>query len=196
MTQNQTSAEALVTMFASNDLPGDTPATRLNVILNATGSDSYLHFAIPYDDSGFPESLQDGSLWLSSSNQVGHFLTATDMAYSSSNESSDQFFLTLITGHEMSGDASYNTGSAANIKQIMLGASHPDAPSLFLQGGDETFGKILSEGDFSGDRTGNSMPDLRLSRLGWDFGKLTQLGAFASTDQQALFLRLSLGLYP
>ena len=91
MTQNQTSAEALVTMFASNDLPGDTPATRLNVILNATGSDSYLHFAIPYDDSGFPESLQDGSLWLSSSNQVGHFLTATDMAYSSSNESSDQF---------------------------------------------------------------------------------------------------------
>jgi hypothetical protein len=66
---------------------------------------------------------------------------------------------------------------------------HPEAQDMFKQGGDVNYQAILNMGDAGTNRYGNSMEDLRLSGLGWNFGKLTQSGAFTSVAQQIQWLQ-------
>lgn len=59
------------------------------------------------------------------------------------------------------------------------GALRPGARSLFLEmmNHDDKAFQIYMGGHLLGDRSGNSTAYLRLSKLGWDFGKLTQSGS-------------------
>jgi RHS repeat-associated protein len=167
-----TDADALVTMFTSDKIPGNTPVERLNVILDATSNGPFTHFAIPFGDSGFKNELRDP--WPDDSgNQVGHFLTAVDIGYNLDNPVG----LSAIVGHEM-----YSDDPAWSIPaQLRLGLTNPSARDLFTTGTDDAFQQILNSG--SGpleNRTGNSMEDLRLSYLGWTMGRLYRQGFFTS----------------
>jgi hypothetical protein len=158
------SAEALVTMFTTDKLPGSTPISRLNVILNATKSSSYSHFAVPFDDSGFKSDFKDP--YPGSSNQVGHFLTAVDISLNQNNV----LGRSAIVGHEMYPDIGTPSGVSGfvdNIFQIGVGLTPPNDRNLFSTGTDSSFQQIINDGfGPNGIRTGNSIQDLRLSYLG------------------------------
>jgi len=177
MTQNQTSAEALVTMFTSNDLPGDTPTTRLNVVLNATHSGPYSHFAIPYTDSGFKDEYID-PYPETSGNQVGHFLTAVDISLNQDNILGNS----AIVGHEMYpdfGGPSGASGLADNMIQIGFGLLSPKDRNLFSLGSDSGYKTIINDGwGPFGIRRGNSIEDLRLSHLGQIMANLYKDASF------------------
>jgi RHS repeat-associated protein len=183
---SSTSAEALVNLFGTDQMPGssDTPNSRFEAVMAATTSVPYLNFNVEFTDSGFKTDFQDP--WGdASNNQVGHFLTAANMAYNSEPGSSEEkFFLTLIVGHEIVGD---QKGFYAQWK---AGNDNPEAIDLFLSGTDVNFQKILDIGrDPWEDRRGNSIEDLRLSYQGWNFGRLTRNNYFPSRVQQAGWLR-------
>ncbi len=181
---NSTSdADALITMFISDTISGSDPKSRLETVLAGTENGPYQHFAVAFGDEGFQGQYQDGG------NQVGHFLSATDMAYNSDGPIADRLALTLITGHELHGDA--GIPFIQHSAQFVTGLLNPSANDLFLAGQDSGYQTIIGMGWTQNPayRTGNSVEDLRLSRAGWTFGKLTQNGYFSTRYDQADWLR-------
>jgi RHS repeat-associated protein len=181
-----TSADALVTMFASDGLPGDSAPQRFETILMATNSGTGQYFSGEFGDSGFRAELQDSGL-PGGGDQVGHFLQGAAMSYRSDNQFSDVVMLSLVTGHEIVGDAGASGPTRAynNLSQGIAGAN-PQAHRWFLEGTDDGFANILSLG--SGNRTGNSMQDLRLSYRAWLFGKMLQDGRLTNRSDAASWL--------
>jgi RHS repeat-associated protein len=180
-----TSADALITMFTTDALSGDTPQARFDTILEGTGSSAGQYFRGDFGDTGFQAELQDGG------DQVGHFVQGAALAYKSDNPVGEYGALSLIVGHEIVGDAGgpsgvYRTGN--NLRQFAAGATHLEAHDWFLEGTDTSLNNIYNLGDPSGNRTGNSMQDLRLSYRAWIFGKMLREGAFATRADAALWL--------
>ncbi len=176
-----TDADALVTMFTTDNLPGNTPTERLNVILDATSNGPFVHFEIDFGDSGFKDELRDP--WPDTSgNQVGHFLTAVDIGYNA-----DNYIGTgAIVGHEMYEDEHlWSTPT-----QLGIGWTSPSEQNLFTSGTDDAFQQILNNGwGPLENRTGNSMQDLRLSYLGWTMGKLYRQGFFTDNASVGRWLQ-------
>jgi hypothetical protein len=185
-----TSGDALVNLFTTTELPGDSAEERFEVILDATESGSGQNFAVNFGQSGLQDQFVDP--FPDSSYQVEHFLTASNLAYSSGNSSVNEYInLSLVTGHEMEGDQGFPF--AQHVVQGLLGMFNREAHNAFLNGTDEDFSYILGLGSNNPNyRYGNSIEDLRLSRLGWDFGRRMFNREFGSRDDAANWLRKNL----
>jgi hypothetical protein len=179
-----TSADALVTMFATDRLAGDTPQARVETILAGTDRGFGAQFAVNFDDSGFRPELQDGS------NQVGHFLTAVNFGYNNNTG----LGVPAMVGHEMYGDVQGPSGGGGplemfyNTVQVGKGLSNPQAQQWFLSGEEANFQNVLDLGWPAGTRNGNSLQDLRLSWLGWRFGQMIRNRDFENNADMAEWL--------
>jgi RHS repeat-associated protein len=172
---------ALVNLFTSDAIPGNTPQTRFDTIVAGTRDSSGTQFRVKFPEGGIQSQYDDVGLPGGGGN-VGHFIQGAAMAYKSS-AATDDFNLTLITGHEMIGDMGGPSGVVRvgnNIAQLAAGATHPDARNLFLEGTDTSLSKIFAMGNSTSNRTGNSLQDLRLSYQSWIFGKMLRNGQFAT----------------
>jgi hypothetical protein len=169
----QTALDWLIGLYENDNLPGNTAMDRTQCILNATsdgdglaqkvlkfvfgGDPPHSHFNsnLAPGDSGFDPNYQDSSMWPSSGNQDGHFLTALDLSlWANDNSESElgryvrgRFALASIIGHEMVGDyvggreaaPFIQTGVGLLSNWLTFGAVN----KWFLSGEDENFEKIV-----------------------------------------------------
>jgi len=175
-----TSGAALVNLFTTTMLSGNTPEARFKTVLDASESGYHQNFAAGFDDSGFKSQFVDP--YRGSSNQVAHFLTAANLSYSAGDSKANQYVaLSLITGHEMEGDQGFLF--VQHVVQGLNGLFRPQAHDAFLHGMDDDFNYILGLGSKNKSyRYGNSIEDLRVSRLGWEFGRKMFNKEFGSLD--------------
>lgn len=185
---------ALISLFSLDTLPGGSAASvvkypmasltpaqeRLEFILWMTHSGTRVHFTndFGFSDTGFNPAYQDSAIWRSSSNQVGHFLTAVHLGYDPFVD--DDTSIACIVGHENVADDAYggSYGSiSTNSKQCLNGLLDVDE---FVEAAvADTYGDyarrdcLLASILDSGweHREGNSPQDLLLSLKGWIFGK-------------------------
>ena len=179
------SGSALTYLMSDPNLPGDTARERMDWVLAVTRDDGMsgkTHFAMNFNDSGFRPELQDGHIWPSSSNQVGHFLTAVDIAISDNHALSWNCAL----GHEQYGDvggsaatgAFYaavqcaaggvgNRGDVHAFTDAIVQASAQDTPEGVRQVIDGMVSQI-----YVGDGQGNSEEDVRLTAYGALLGRI------------------------
>ena len=185
-----TSADALVNMFTTDLLSGNTAQERFETILTATENAPYQHFEINFNDSGFKIEFQDSRQWAGSGNQVGHFLTASDLSYNFSDTPLQTSSLILITGHEMYSDNEVccSTSKLAQGLVGTYGELKNSSTSLFLTGTDDAFNELLNMGPVWGRGSGNSLEDLRLSHQGWRFGQMMKNSYFSSRNDAANWL--------
>jgi hypothetical protein len=185
------SVDALMMMFTLSVLEGDTPKKRFDAIREATKSGRYKYMNGDFSDSGFQEQYQEGG------DQVSHFIQGAVMGYKTKEGTFREFAaLSTICGHEMIGDISggrfgvnYHT-YAGNARQILWGLQNSgEANEWFLEGTDEAFQKIYDlNDDPDANRTGNSVADLRLSYIGWIFGRKLANGEFETMDDAVRWL--------
>ncbi|WKZ50315.1 MAG: RHS repeat-associated core domain-containing protein [Anaerolineales bacterium] len=179
-----TDVEKLTSMFSGNSLSGDTPKARLDSVL--AGTSSLIHglnmqFNGDFGDSGFAPQFQDGQ------DQVGHFLTAVGIGYSSGDNA---FGISTIVGHEMLPDY----GGITAPSQILIGMMSPAEREAFMSGTEGGFQQIYDSGfGFKASfgifgRSGNSMEDIRLSYWGWYLGMLIANGCFQSNEEVAVWI--------
>jgi hypothetical protein len=181
-----TDVDALAKIFTDSKIKDDgTLVGRFTAIFRATE-----HWAIPglqtgikFGFSGFKKEFHDP--WPSSSNQVGHFLTAVRLAMDSSVTNDliliaildawfdDKRALRLIIGHEKRADPSAFHMSVG-FREQYKSTTKADI---------ENFKK----GDLSkirvGKGKGNSMADLALSYKGWLLGRMVAEGKMKSMQE-------------
>jgi hypothetical protein len=183
-----TDVDALAQMFTDSKIKDDgTLVGRFTVIFRATE-----HWAIPglqtgikFGFSGFKKEFHDP--WPSSSNQVGHVLTAVRLAMDSSVTNDliliailDAWFdddraLRLIIGHEKKADPSALEMSVGFREQYK---STTKADIENFKKGDLSKIKV-------GKGKGNSMADLALSYKGWLLGRMVAEGKMKSRQEVA-----------
>ena len=185
-----TDVDALAQMFTDSKIKDDgTVVGRFTVIFRATK-----HWLIPglqtgieFGFSGFKKKFHDP--WPSSSNQVGHFLTAVRLAMDSSvidiimltilNAWFDSdVALRLIIGHEKKADPSWLDMSAGFREQY---ESTTKADIKNFKKGDLKKIKV-------GKGKGNSMADLDLSHKGWLLGRMVVEGKMKSNQEVSKWL--------
>lgn len=150
---SSTSVDAVINMFSSNKLAGNTPQARLEIVLAGTNSGPFgQQFRGNYSDTGFPSQFQDGQ------DQAGHFLTAVGIGYRSDK---DDFDISMMVGHELFPDF----GKATIPHQIVLGMLNKEAKMAFMTGTEEGLNQVYESGISLPllKRSGNSMADIRLS---------------------------------
>ncbi len=188
-------AEFVANLYSSEKLSGESPIERTETILELTYNDKYQNFAGDYGDSGFANDLQDGN------DQVGHFITAVKFGFELGkvdepiiSETSSYLYLSPVIGHEMLGDNLFPDHKLTSIAQAVVGL-FPPVHNFFSIGNEESFKQILYTFPFDqikADRTGNSLADLRLSKIGTVFGKLIRQGKFKSREEVEKYLRRKL----
>ncbi len=186
-----TDVDALAQMFTDSKIKDDgTVAGRFTVIYRATE-----HWLIPglqtgieFGFSGFKKEFHDP--WPSSSNQVGHFLTAVRLAMDSSVSNNiisiailDAWFdndraLRLIIGHEKKADPSPLDMSVGFREQYK---STTKADIENFKKGDLKKIKV-------GKGKGNSMADLELSHKGWLLGRMVAEGKMKTRQEIAKWI--------
>ena len=144
-------------------------------------------------DTGFAKQFRDGALWLDSSRQVGHFLTAAHFGRADRGAH-------CAVGHELRADGSGELGQCLAGELSML--SFFNAVEYDLMG-DYAQRECIIESimydlpeDFDPaqhqDRIGNSRQDLRLTVKGWGFGRLVRQGDIATRAQAQKWLTKNL----
>ena len=200
-----TAVEAFARMFTDAGIvdDGSVPG-RLGAILAATEHRIVpgLHMGIPIGLTGFRKEFEDP--WLSSKDQVGHFLTAVRLANDPRFLSNPIFRLLLgissdsdlpvqlIVGHEKSPDP-------PNVDKLTLKAAFTLLKYVRLQYHSASSEDITNfragnlEAIRVGTGLGNSMADLRLSYLGWLFGQWIVEGRFKTLEEITHWIRVELG---
>ncbi len=197
--------EALARMFTDVEITDDgTLPGRLSAILAATEHRFVpgLHMGLPIGLTGFRKEFEDP--WLSSTDQVGHFLTAVRLVYDPAFLSNPVFQLLLgrrynddlpvrlIVGHEKAPDPpdvnSLRVRTAFNVLKcfrLQVQSASSEDITNFRAGNLEAI-RV-------GTGLGNSMADLRLSYKGWQFGHWMVTGRFGNTEETAHWIRVELG---
>jgi len=199
-----TDLDALVEMFRTEQLRGDTAQDRLTTILDHTRLFPGLYTAGGFGETGLNVQFQDGYLyeqyWGGETRQIGHFLTAAAFGYQATQRSNfEEFFTQLAVGHEIVGDQG---APISWFRQYY--AATPEARELFRQAiaadaagsydlRDDYLRRILALNRGSlATRRGNSLEDLRLTVRGWRFGQMIAAGQFASREEAARWLEENL----
>lgn len=211
--QNPAGAHAMTLISAFTDRllkdRHDSVAARLETILRLTKSPLYkpfLHFneetiqkiatidktGNPIGDTGFRLEMRDSSLHPSSSNQIGHFLTAVDIGCYAAKLKLGQilplpdkprevyYLISAMIGHERAADDASPYEKAVGI----LSVTNKDIENFER-------GKLhLIEIDTS--KTGNSYQDLLLTWVGYTFGEKVARGDFATRTEAARWLKIML----
>jgi hypothetical protein len=189
---------------------------------NSTGARFALTFSDVgfYGDRG-PRGVGFRDPHPSSRNQVGHFLTAVALSFDPTimrqtvlsvalrrllsapvSMSDEDVVLRLIVGHELAPDArskatiffsaraQFRAATPAHVAAFLRADSALGrGPRLDLEAADE----ILHEIPIDIRQRGNSYQDLRLTLMGWRFGRLLRAGEFRSTAHMAEWIRTNLG---
>lgn len=229
-----TALGALFTLFSDVKLPGGSSAEgerqrdlspaaeRLEFVLWYThdGFVPFHQFRVSFDPensgrmgSGFSSEFQDGKIWGDSSNQFGHFLSATSMGYDPGGLFSQADKLDCIIGHELIGDRPNAYGKVRNGWQCFqpnLDRSPGVLENIFLDAvaADRAGNRVLRECllksidptlpglpgvAYTEDRRGNSIQDLRLSLKGWIFGEKIRRKEIPTLGRAVTWLRTNLG---
>jgi hypothetical protein len=200
-----TAVEAFARMFTDAHIIDDgTAVGRLRAILDATEHRFVpgLHMGIAIGLTGFRQEFEDP--WRSSTDQVGHFLTAVRLAYDTRFLSNpilqlllgalgdEDIPLRLIIGHEKSPDP-------PNANKLSLKTPFTVFWCFRAQYQSVTPEEITNfrSGNLDaiqvGAGLGNSMADLRLSYKGWMFGQRVSEGQFSTREEIARWIRTELG---
>jgi RHS repeat-associated protein len=197
--------DALVTMFRTDKIAGDTVLERFGRILHHTRKIPGLYTGGGFGETGFDQQFQDGYLyeqyWGGGTAQIGHFLTAAAFgSFATQFPRGEDFLVTLAAGHEIRGDQ----GAPISWFWQFLSVT-PEAQQLFWQAieadaagdyalRDEYLMQIFVIGDDYPikNRQGNSLEDLRLTVRGWRFGQMVANGEFASNEEAAQWLEENL----
>jgi hypothetical protein len=200
-----TAVEAFARMFTDADISDDGQILgRLRAILAATRHLLVpgLHTGLAIGLTGFRPEFDDP--WETSTDQVGHFLTAVRLTVDPGFLSNplfplllgglgdDELPLRIMIGHEMAPDP-------VDIDRISL-----KTPVKVLRSFRAQYRAVTREdvANFRagkleeiriGTGVGNSMADLRLSYQGWLFGQRIAGGAFQSKEEIADWIRSELG---
>lgn len=196
---------------------GTDARTRMEFVLDYTSSDPEkpVHFAKPFNDSGFHEGFQDSPIWgAASGNQVGHFLTAVDIGMEHTGAYPKPLELAAAIGHEKWGD---DRGANPEVFQGLAGLNPKDQVMFQLGVGAvrdpertpaEKYAAVaatsqailpdLPTDDWTPNgwdqfwRRGNSQQDLRLTTYGVALGEMINAGEIKTTDEVAAFLQQNL----
>jgi hypothetical protein len=199
-----TAVEALARMFTDDRIADDgTVPGRLRAILAATENRFVpgLHNGMKIGLSGFREEYQDP--WESSSDQVGHFLTAVRLCIFPGFLSNplfplllgrrrdDDLPLRLAIGHEKAPDP---PGRITGLRTLCTSLSRLRAQCRAATAEDIDSFRAGNLDDIQvGTGVGNSTADLRLSYIGWSFGQTFREGQFRSNQEIAAWVRSVLG---
>jgi RHS repeat-associated protein len=189
--------DALVTMFTTDKLSGDTVQERFTTISRRTASvPGFLYTSGGFGEAGLNGDFQDGYMyeqyWGGKTNQIGHFWTA--VVYGSRASQSlfqEEFLMRLAVGHEMVGDHRFvrqyfsATGGALDLFRQAIEA---DILGDYESRDDYLSQILMMKGGNLEDRKGNSLEDLRLTVRGWRFGQMIATGQFASREEAAQWL--------
>jgi hypothetical protein len=195
-------------MFVDAGIEDDgTPAGRLRALLAVTEHRYVpgLHQGLMIGLTGFRREFQDP--WPTSTDQVGHFLTAVRLSFDARFLAFPLFGLALgawgardvplrlIIGHEKKPDPP--DASKIGIGTLLRALRH--FRQQYQSTADEDVVNFQS-GNLDaidvGQGIGNSMADLRLSHKGWHFGKTIAAGQFQSGQQVAEWIRTELCAAP
>ena len=200
-----TAVEALARMFTDASITDSgTVAGRLHALLAATEHRFVpgLQTGAKIGMTGFRKAFEDP--WPTSTDQVGHFLTAVRLAFDPRFLANPIFRLLLGSW----GDADAPLRLIVGHEKV---ADPPDANSLSLGGLFTALGRFhdqyqsATDDDVAafqsghlesirvGAGLGNSMEDLRLSHKGWLFGHSITQGQFSSREQVADWIRTEIG---
>jgi hypothetical protein len=200
-----TAVEAFARMFTDAGILDDgTIRGRLLAILAATKHRIVpgLHTGVAIGLTGFRKEFEDP--WPSSTDQVGHFLTAVRLAYDSSflnnpifplllgGWGDDDIPLRLMIGHEKAPDPP--DVNKPSIKTLVSVIRHFRAQYQAVSSQDiANFRSGNLEAIQVGNGIGNSMADLCLSYKGWLFGQYIAAGQFKTKEEIAQWVRTELG---
>jgi hypothetical protein len=200
-----TAVEAFARMFADAHIIDDgTVVGRLRAILDATEHRFVpgLHMGIAIGLTGFRQEFEDP--WRSSTDQVGHFLTAVRLAYDTRFLSDpilqlllgalgdEDIPLRLIIGHEKSPDPP--DANKLSLKTLFTVVRCCRAQYQSVTPKDITnFRSGNLDAIQVGAGPGNSIADLRLSYKGWIFGLSVSEGQFSTREEIAHWIRTELG---
>lgn len=200
-----TAVEAFARMFTDASLADDgTVRGRLHTLLAATEHRFVpgLHTGLTLGMTGFRAEFEDP--WPTSTDQVGHFLTAVRLTVDPQFLSNPVFPLLLgglgqpdlplrlMIGHEKMADP--EDVSRANLKSLLvaLRCFHAQYQSVTAQDV-ASFKTGHLELIQVGNGLGNSRADLRLSYTGWLFGHSLVDGVFHNREAVAHWIRTELG---
>jgi hypothetical protein len=204
--KDQTALDWLKGLYEDDNLPGHRVTERTAYILSATQNGYHVHFGdkIAAGDSGFNPAFQDSGKWPSSSNQVGHFLTAVDISIWANDQNlsplnrwvRQQGALAAITGHELVGDNVGTFRPVVNAIQVFTGltynlATFGSVNRWFLSGEESNLQKIMNMRPqilgttITSLTNGNSIEDLRLSYQGWAAGEQITNGEIQTSEEFA-----------
>jgi hypothetical protein len=200
-----TAVEAFARMFTDPHIIDDgTVAGRLRAILDATEHRFVpgLHMGIAIGLTGFRQEFEDP--WRSSTDQVGHFLTAVRLAYDTRFLSNpvlqlllgawgdEDIPLRLIIGHEKSPDPPDVTKPSLKTLFTVVSCFRAQYQSVTPEE-ITNFRSGNLDAIQVGVGIGNSMADLRLSYKGWMFGHGVSEGQFSTKEEIAHWIRTELG---
>lgn len=201
-------------LIADDRLPGDTLQDRVDFVLDVTSDNNVAptHFSkdVTFSDQGLHDDLRDSPIWGTEfSNQIGHFLTAVDMAQRTGNRKG--LYAALSIGHERTGDlvkgGNYRTltglvRQSLNVANQLIHGLAPSALNAFDEGveaakkGDRqavnrAAHRLMDEkpdGTLEASRSGNSQADVRLTMYGWAWGEMIKDGEQITLQQGLNFL--------
>lgn len=202
-----TALEALAVMFTDPCLLDDgTIQGRVRAILAATEHPSVpgLQTGIYIGMTGFRQELQDP--WPTSTDQAGHFLTAVRLATDTKFLSSpvypillgewgdDEVALRLVIGHEKEPDPPDADKLKPDLKTFIAVTRSIRAQYHSVTQADLANFRVGQwQAIQVGSGSGNSVADLQLSYLGWQFGRWIAEGHFQSKNEIAQWIRDELG---
>ncbi len=202
-----TDAQALAAMFREAKEDDGTATGRLNTVLTHTA-----HWLIPglqtgggFGDTGFRAEFQDSSIWPSSGNQVGHFLTAVRLGHDpgfldnwqqryilDSDEDVETMALRLIVGHEQKADPGF-FGTLASLIPLPGRWGFEEQYHSASDADIENFRTGNLDKIKLGTGKGNSMQDLALSYKGYILGKLIADGKLKTPEEIANWIEREVG---
>ena len=200
-----TAVEALARMFTDAHISDNGQiGGRLRAILAATQHRLVpgLHTGIAIGLSGFRTEFEDP--WQTSTDQVGHFLTAVRLTADPGFLSNplfpillgglgdDEFPLRIMIGHEMAPDPPDVDQTSLKTLVRVLRCFRAQYQAVTREDvANFRAGKL--EEIQAGTGLGNSLADLRLSYQGWIFGQRIAEGEFQSKEEIAGWIRSELG---
>jgi hypothetical protein len=200
-----TAVEALARMFTDAGITDDgTVGGRLHALLNATEHRFVpgLHTGADIGMTGFRKEYEDP--WPTSTDQVGHFLTAVRLGFDPRFVSNPIFRLLLGGGGDADAPLRLIIGHEKVADPPDINRTSPRTLLTALRRFREQY-QSATEDDIAqfrdghldlirvGDGLGNSMEDLRLSHKGWLFGRSITEGRFKSREEVAGWIRTEIG---
>jgi hypothetical protein len=209
ISQAASNVDALLELFARDDLPGADPLERAKWVLKLTASDwPGMHMgAFLADDSGFKLALADERFYLDpkywaefvkpearATKQMGHFLTAVGLRLA---KLPQYVKLNLIIGHEKFGDLQFFgfvrqfVRATARDRRRFLAAVRADSAGDAQRCEAQLVAIFHTRREALHDpkRIGNSLVDLRLSVKGWRFGDDLETRRIATRAEAMAWLR-------